>query len=129
VRLDRARAEDELLGHLAVSATGGDELGDLALARRKRAGVGCAGGARNAVSEPAELARGLVAAAERSEAVELGLRRLERLHGGAAIAGGGTRNARDGDRPDGAGACRGGFGASQRSLGGRGVAERPGAPR
>src|SRR5215217_6370818 len=63
VCFDRAGAEDELLGGFAVRAPGGDELGDLALARGQRAAVRRSGGAQDAVPEPPQLARGLVAPA------------------------------------------------------------------
>ena len=76
--LDRARAEHELLGDLAVGPARGDEQRDLALARGQRGerpGRRVAGGPHDAVAEPAQLADRLVAPAQRAEAVEAPTRR------------------------------------------------------
>ena len=78
VRLDRARAEDELLGDLAVRAPGRDQPGDLGLARGQRAGGRVACCARDAMAEAPELAHGLIAQAQRPEAVERALGLAER---------------------------------------------------
>ena len=87
-------AEHELLGDLAVGAAGGDELGDLALARgQRRQSPVAARGAHDAVAEPAQLAHGLVAPAQRAEAVERGLGRVSASTAAARSPGGGERAA------------------------------------
>src|SRR5262249_16643337 len=94
VRLDGARAEDELVGDLAVRSPGGDERGDLALAggeRRGGAGGRLAGPADDPVREAAQLARRLVAPAYRPETVERGLGGAKRVDGLASLSSGGER--------------------------------------
>ena len=91
VRLDRARAEDELLCDLAVRAPVGDQLGDLALASSERgewaerAGARVARGAQEAMAEAPQLAGRLAAPSQRAERVERGLRLQERRTGGLTV--------------------------------------------
>ena len=75
---------------------GRDEEGDLALARGQRGerAVGrVAGGPQDAMTEPAQLADRLVAAAQRAEAVERRLGRDQGLDRLVAATGGGERPA------------------------------------
>jgi hypothetical protein len=93
VRVDRADAQHQLLGDLAVRAAGGDQPGDLPLARGQRPGGRFPRRPQHAVAEPAQLARGLVARSQGSEAVERRLRLPQRLDGRSALARGAQRPA------------------------------------
>ena len=106
VRLDRAGADDELVGDLAVGAPGGDELGDLALAGRQGAAVLISRRAHDAMPQAPQLPGGVGAQALGAERVQLALgvaqgldrrsalpRRRERTALGEPGAGRGERGA------------------------------------
>jgi ATP/maltotriose-dependent transcriptional regulator MalT len=107
--LDRARAEVERVGDLAVRLAVDDPLGDLALARGQRAEALGAGAAVDALPEPAQVALGGVALLEEAaaaferhgalrfrDAAERELRRLgRRIHRRSGPEGFGALTARE----------------------------------